>query len=143
MLISRFLSAVMKALRAARWVVNLDPHRRQDGKEEEELDFRQQREALGFPPERRVVTAPDGVRLGPAQKLMLEREQEVADCEFEVAKLDYSCRMNEIDAAEQEQEVGYRQRKVDRRNAKLEKITEKEEALAEVRIGQQPYLLIY
>ena len=63
---------------------------RQDTHDDEDvpLSFSQRREALGPPPVCRIVTGPEGVRLGPAQKLMLEREQEIADGEYELATLD-------------------------------------------------------
>lgn len=125
-------SEAMRALRAARWAVNFR-HKESHGDADEvvPLSFWQRREALGPPPVRRIVTGPEGVRLGPAQKLMLERDQEVADCEFELATLDYQSRMNEIAADEQEEEVKSREAIVDKCNVKLEKIGEKEEQLAE------------
>ena len=125
-------SEAMRALRAARWAVNFrQKEGHGDADEVVPLSFWQRREALGPPPVRRIVTGPEGVRLGPAQKLMFEREQEVADCEFELATLDYQCSMNEIAADEQEEEVKSRQAIVDKCNVKLDKISEKEEQLAE------------
>lgn len=126
-------SEAMRALRAARWAINF---KRQEGHDDDDgedvpLSFSQRREALGSPPVRRTVTGPEGVRLGPAQKLMLEREQEIADCEYELATLDHQHSMNEIAGEEQEEEVAIRQAAIDKCNVKLQKISEKEEQLAE------------
>ncbi len=120
----------MRALRAARWAINVT---RQDTHDDEDvpLNFSQRRKALGPPPVCRVVTGPEGVRLGPAQKLMLEREQEIADCEYELATLDYQRNMNQIADEEQETEVATRQAAVNKCDVKLQKIGEKEEELAE------------
>lgn len=124
-------SEAMRALRAARWAINyMQPEKQEDGPDAP-LSFSQRREALGPPPVRRVVTGPEGVRLGPAQTLMLEREQEVADCEFELATLEYEHSMNEIAAEEQAEEVESRQTVVEKCNLKLGKISEQEEELAE------------
>lgn len=125
-------SAAMRAFRAARWAISASQQPvNQDDEDGGLLSFSQRRDQLGSPPVRRVVTGPEGVRLGPAQKLMLERQQEVADCEFELAVLGYKCSMNEIDAEEQKEEVQSRQAIVDKCNVKLQRISEKEEDLAE------------
>ena len=125
--------ATLRALRASRWLMVGDPYK-QDGGDEKEArppTFAERRVALGSYPDRRIVTGPEGVRLGPSQQLMLDRNQEVADCEYEVAKLAHSHGMNEINGEKQAEEVGHRQDVLDRCQNKLERVFEKEDALAE------------